>query len=229
MTSHDTALEAARSAIRAAAFRDPMADISSLAEVVLSAYISTLSPDVSGLVERLRTKAETCRADEVDATWVEDLSEAADALASLSLQLAAVEKKPLNLGVTKEWFEKQAAKEGDLEIGAGSRKLTSTINLTPEEMNEFERLAHEALPQWAQDKIASLTAAQEENERLRTALEKIERWFGEFPPTGDYWPSGGEMSYAACYGSNGERDFMRGVARDALSTPSKGKDKTDAE
>lgn len=176
MTSHETALDAAAKELLAHGEFGTSADVNHrnsriAAKAAISAYISTLSPDVSGLVERLRTKAETCRADEVDATWVEDLSEAADALASLSLQLAAVEKKPLNLGVTKEWFEKQAAKEGDLEIGAGSRKLTSTINLTPEEMNEFERLAHEALPQWAQDKIASLTAAQEENERLRAGGE----------------------------------------------------------
>lgn len=54
--------------------------------------------------------------------------------------------------------------------------------------------------------------------RLRTALERIERWFGEFPPTGRYWePGGREMSYGAAFGSNGERDYMRQVAREALA------------
>lgn len=62
-----------------------------------------------------------------------------------------------------------------------------------------------------------------EVERLRAALEKIERWFGEFPETGKFWEnddgsqSDRPMSYGACYGSNGERDFMRLVARAALS------------
>ena len=51
---------------------------------------------------------------------------------------------------------------------------------------------------------------------LVAALEKIERWFGEFPPTGQTWDDGTPMSYAAAYGSNGERDYMRGVARAAL-------------
>jgi hypothetical protein len=53
---------------------------------------------------------------------------------------------------------------------------------------------------------------------LRGALERIERWFGEFPQTGQTWNDGSEMSYAACFGSNGERDFMRDIARAALSS-----------
>ena len=62
------------------------------------------------------------------------------------------------------------------------------------------------------------------NRKMREALEKIERWFGEFPETGRFWLSedGTEsdrpMSYGATWGSNGERDFMRAVARSALST-----------
>jgi hypothetical protein len=52
---------------------------------------------------------------------------------------------------------------------------------------------------------------------LRAALERIQRWEGEFPKTERTWPDGTEMSYFACYGSNGERDFMRGIAREALT------------
>lgn len=52
---------------------------------------------------------------------------------------------------------------------------------------------------------------------LRKALERIERWFGEFPDTGRTWPDGSPMSYIALYGSNGERDFMREIAREALA------------
>lgn len=57
-------------------------------------------------------------------------------------------------------------------------------------------------------------------ERAQTALQRIERWFGEFPETGKFWDAANTetMSYAACFGSNGERDFMRAVARDALAT-----------
>ena len=51
---------------------------------------------------------------------------------------------------------------------------------------------------------------------LMEALEQIQRWDG-FPVTRKTWPKSGEpMSYGACYGSNGERDFMRGVANAAL-------------
>lgn len=63
----------------------------------------------------------------------------------------------LNLNVDKEWFEKKAAQEGDLEIGAGRR--SSTLNPTPEEITELERIAFEALPQWAQDELTRLRAA----------------------------------------------------------------------
>lgn len=53
---------------------------------------------------------------------------------------------------------------------------------------------------------------------VRKALGKIEKWFGEFPPSGKYWDDAQtlEMTYAAAFGSNGERDYMRGVAREAL-------------
>lgn len=62
-------------------------------------------------------------------------------------------------------------------------------------------------------------AAADEILKLRGALERIERWHGEFPATGRYWdePKNADpMSYSACFGSNGERDYMRQVARDAL-------------
>lgn len=65
--------------------------------------------------------------------------------------------------------------------------------------------------------IFSLERRDAEIARMRSALEKIERWFGEFPDTGAKWPDGSPVSYGAQCGSNGERDFMRGVAREALS------------
>lgn len=64
-----------------------------------------------------------------------------------------------------------------------------------------------------------LSAARAEAERLREALEKVERW--QFPPTGKFWESGTPVSYGAAYGSNGERDYMRNVARAALAATRK--------
>lgn len=60
----------------------------------------------------------------------------------------------MKLPIDKEWFEKRATAEGDLEISAG--RLTMTINLSPEEMRQLEQLALEALPQWARDEIVRL-------------------------------------------------------------------------
>lgn len=51
--------------------------------------------------------------------------------------------------------------------------------------------------------------------KLREALRKIAEW--ELPPTGDTWPGGSPVSYGAKYGSNGERDYMRELARAALA------------
>lgn len=55
--------------------------------------------------------------------------------------------KTLDLNITKEWFEKRAALEGDLEIGAG-RKLTACIDPTPEELAELYRIAHRIPEGW---------------------------------------------------------------------------------
>ncbi len=71
------------------------------------------------------------------------------------------ERKPLDMNITKEWFEKRAAAEGDLEIGAGRR--TMTVNLTPDEIAELEKL----LPRSAE--VAALKA---ENERLRELAQR---------------------------------------------------------
>lgn len=60
----------------------------------------------------------------------------------------------MKMPIDKEWFEKRAAAEGDLEIGAG--RLTMTINLSPEEIQQLEQLALQALPQWARDEVIRL-------------------------------------------------------------------------
>ena len=77
-------------------------------------------------------------------------------------------------------------------------------------------LAGESSPTVALER--ELLAALRRERRLRTALEKVERWFGEFPATYKTWPAGEPMCYSAAYGSNGERDFMRAIARNALKS-----------
>ena len=51
--------------------------------------------------------------------------------------------------------------------------------------------------------------------RLRAALERIAKWHGEFPAA---TCRGESVDYGYAYGSNGERDFMREVAREALES-----------
>ena len=51
----------------------------------------------------------------------------------------------------------------------------------------------------------------------KEALERIERWFGEFPPSGKFYRDGDAVFYGTALGSNGERDYMRGIARAALA------------
>lgn len=64
-------------------------------------------------------------------------------------------------------------------------------------------------------RIAALVAQQAARiEELEAALLTVEKW--TLPVTGKTWDDGSPMSYAACYGSNGERDYMRRVARNAV-------------
>ncbi len=53
------------------------------------------------------------------------------------------------------------------------------------------------------------------SDTLRDALQRIAAW--ELPATGQFWPSGNPVGYEAEYGSNGARDYIRGIARAALA------------
>ena len=57
-------------------------------------------------------------------------------------------------GITKEWFERRAKAEADLEIGAGF----SVVNMTDEDIARMEVVAERSLPQWAQDELSRLRA-----------------------------------------------------------------------
>lgn len=62
---------------------------------------------------------------------------------------------------------------------------------------------------------AMLTDYRKSNAQLLVLLNKIVNW--EMPVTDEFWDDGSPMSYGACYGSNGERDYIRLVANEAIT------------
>lgn len=64
--------------------------------------------------------------------------------------------------------------------------------------------------------------AESERDRATAVLRRIEKWHGEFPETRRTDTTGTPVPYGVLYGSNGERDYMRIVARNALSSLSSG-------
>ena len=96
-------------------------------------------------------------------------------------------------------------KPRDTEI---SRKVVTSVRLLPEQIAALKLAG-------SMDK--GITAAMRDAARYREALLTIVEW--KFPPTGRFWdePKNTDpMSYGACFGSNGERDYMREVARAAI-------------
>jgi hypothetical protein len=69
------------------------------------------------------------------------------------------------------------------------------------------------LPLYAKSVPADNPAEAVPDEVIRT-LERIAKWHGEFPEAPPF--QGKPQSYGAAYGSNGERDYMRGLAAEAL-------------
>lgn len=68
----------------------------------------------------------------------------------------------MKMTIDKEWFEKRAAAEGDLEIGAGKTKL-AILNLSKEELAKLEQMVNpnrEAIRAEAFDEAALLVEAQ---------------------------------------------------------------------
>lgn len=60
--------------------------------------------------------------------------------------------------------------------------------------------------------------AEERAERAEKALKQIRDW--QLPETGRFWDNGTSfdpMSYEACYGSNGVRDYFKALAASALT------------
>ena len=84
------------------------------------------------------------------------------------------------------------------------------MNQIPTEAQIAEVIA--ALPKEAAYIVRALAS---QRDRMKDALIIVYEW--KLPDTGRFWTASEEpMSYAACFGSNGERDYMREVAEKAL-------------
>jgi hypothetical protein len=199
MTSHETALEAARKHL----FNRTPTDDEILA--AFRAFASTLSPDVSGLadvrrIERSsRLQANIMRdplrtggwegAEKVADAFEDIADRAADALASLSLQLAAMkEERPWNKAserandkqgpvfcAVREALDKAHTacfKHPDRDVLGMSSGPFSGVNYALGAVMNLE---------------ASLTAAQEENERLRAAPPKHGIYIASKTKHADRW------------------------------------------
>lgn len=81
------------------------------------------------------------------------------------------------------------------------------------------RATWEELSVAATEAAAAITQRDAVIKELVEALERVERWNGEFPETGEFWDKEKTrpISYGAQWGSNGERDFMRNIARTAIA------------
>lgn len=73
------------------------------------------------------------------------------------------------------------------------------------------------IPGWREE-LSERTALLARVAELEAALKRIAKWHGEFPDTGKTWEDGTPISYESSYGSNGERDYMRSVAQQALES-----------
>lgn len=96
---------------------------------------------------------------------------------------------------------------------APERTTTSTPNGNTERLATAEQGAWHTPGPW---RIECDPAHYDTPDMLAT-LQRIARWFGEFPATGAKWQDGSPVSYGAQYGSNGERDFMRNIAAKAIA------------
>ncbi|MQB09576.1 hypothetical protein DXT96_06865 [Agrobacterium sp. ICMP 6402] len=102
--------------------------------------------------------------DEVFDGAIEDASVIEDIYAVIkreeSTQSKIDERKPLDLTITQDWFEKRAALEADHEIGAGPRKFMTCVDPTPDELAELFKIAHRIPDGWQLVPVAALSAAE---------------------------------------------------------------------
>lgn len=123
-----------------------------------------------------------------------------------------------NKGETADWkalrekFFAECTDNKDFPTWDGYIKKP-VINIAPHDLFEWFKKNLEG-----ETKEPVLSAFKECFQKFKEALQKIEEW--ELPPTGKFWDKEQTepMSYGAAYGSNGERDYMRQIARTALFT-----------
>lgn len=192
---------------------------------------------MSDLAKRLRIKAGMIEMGERIA-WGSDsalMREAADALEATE-RGAREDYKLVPVEPTPEMVE--AAKDAYMPFGDMDLAVRMAILAAPAVQgdpvaymfsDDWGRtkivLGKETAEHWCPpgEKIEPLYTAPQPAEQqpdvaqLVEALEQIERW-DAFPSTDKTWEGSGEpVSYGAAFGSNGERDFMRDVARKALA------------
>lgn len=138
-------------------------------------------------------------------------------LRTAEAKLAEMEKHRDNM--TELWAKEAAEKQVALGRAEAAEARLAGVE---KERDEMEAEAHAHIDLWgkalaerneAQATVATLTA---QVEAMRGALDVIAEW--KLPETGEKWPSGAPVSYETLYGSNGSRDFMRAIARAALTT-----------
>jgi hypothetical protein len=86
-----------------------------------------------------------------------------------------------------------------------------------EQERDRKKVAYEMMLKTAEKYFAEIGELKAKCERYEKALKVVQKW--QLPATGNFWDKEQKepMSYGACYGSNGERYFMRNVANEALA------------
>lgn len=113
------------------------------------------------------------------------------------------------------WFDGRARTDAEYCM-RDRRVLLSTLETTARQLRERVEMLS-----FVQDSLTErnreCVELRERCGRLEGALKRIAKWHGEFPPSHRAWDDGSPMSYSAAFGSNGERDYMREIARTALA------------
>jgi hypothetical protein len=121
------------------------------------------------------------------------------------------QSKPLEL--PKEWKDKIEANAKSVSGHQPNEDSTSFRN----GMYTGYKSGSMAYATWLYTCQINYAALRAKCDRYEAALKIVQNW--QLPPTGQFWDNEQTqpMSYGACYGSNGERDYMRNVANEALS------------
>jgi hypothetical protein len=154
-------------------------------------------------------------------------TEYATKMQQLQQDYDAIKLKYDNILATESGHESQTENVWQSGYAAGhdegyKKALKGTENITADWQTLQSKIA--TLEQSCNEKNMVITELNNTGTNLRTrcakqqaALSVVQKW--QLPSTGQFWDDDKTqpMSYGACYGSNGERDFMRNVANEAIS------------